>query len=170
MGMDVYGKNPSSDAGEYFRASIWGWRPLATMICDLWPNIAARCKYWQSNDGDGLGARDAKRLANAMRDDRDLIAQYISERNAAIAKLPPRTCELCNGSGVRADEIGRDAKQPEKIITGPPGHPRLGQKGWCNGCDGRGDNPAWETMYPLDLETADEFRDFAADSGGFEIH
>jgi hypothetical protein len=29
MGMDVYGKEPKSDKGEYFRNNVWWWRPLA---------------------------------------------------------------------------------------------------------------------------------------------
>ena len=28
MGMDVFGMNPSSEAGKYFRASIWSWPPI----------------------------------------------------------------------------------------------------------------------------------------------
>ena len=28
MGMDVYGRNPKNETGEYFRATVWSWRPL----------------------------------------------------------------------------------------------------------------------------------------------
>lgn len=28
MGMDVFGRTPTSKQGEYFRASIWDWQPL----------------------------------------------------------------------------------------------------------------------------------------------
>lgn len=35
MGMDVYGKQPSADAGRYFRASIWAWRPIHELVCLL---------------------------------------------------------------------------------------------------------------------------------------
>ncbi len=27
MGMDVFGRNPSAEAGEYFRATAWSWAP-----------------------------------------------------------------------------------------------------------------------------------------------
>ena len=50
MGMDVYGYN--GDA--YFRRSVWGWHPLATLITDLEPDIASDCRRWHTNDGDGL--------------------------------------------------------------------------------------------------------------------
>lgn len=32
MGMDVYGRNPTEPAGEYFRANVWGWRPIHALI------------------------------------------------------------------------------------------------------------------------------------------
>ena len=28
MGMDVHGKNPTTEAGKYFHANVWHWRPL----------------------------------------------------------------------------------------------------------------------------------------------
>lgn len=32
MGMDVFGKAPKSEAGTYFRANIWSWRPIHELI------------------------------------------------------------------------------------------------------------------------------------------
>ena len=32
MGMDVFGVNPKSEAGKYFRANIWSWRPIHELI------------------------------------------------------------------------------------------------------------------------------------------
>jgi hypothetical protein len=32
MGMDVYGKEPKNEAGEYFRANCWSWRPIHAII------------------------------------------------------------------------------------------------------------------------------------------
>lgn len=47
------------------------------------------------------------------------------------------TCFLCHGSGVRRDKLGIEAGQTKKKITAK-GHPRFGQIGWCNGCEGVG--------------------------------
>lgn len=68
MGMDVYGKEPISKVGEYFRRNAWGWRPLATLCCTLCPKETESCRYWQSNDGDGLDAIGARALADALQD------------------------------------------------------------------------------------------------------
>jgi hypothetical protein len=32
MGMDLHGKNPTTEEGEYFRNNIWSWGPLADYI------------------------------------------------------------------------------------------------------------------------------------------
>jgi hypothetical protein len=69
MGMDVYGKKPSSEAGKYFRNNIWWWDPLARYILEhVPPEITGRCKHWYSNDGDGLDAADALKLAQCLRE------------------------------------------------------------------------------------------------------
>lgn len=52
-------------------------------------------------------------------------------------------CDLCGGTGVRRDEIARSHGQIVGVIgvdycVGEEDHPRKGQRGWCNGCDGRG--------------------------------
>ena len=33
MGMDVFGKNPTSEVGKYFRRNVWHWRRLADLVC-----------------------------------------------------------------------------------------------------------------------------------------
>lgn len=33
--MDVFGKMPTSEKGEYFRASVWEWRPIHELTCEL---------------------------------------------------------------------------------------------------------------------------------------
>ena len=68
MGMDVFGNNPTSEEGEYFRRSVWSWRPLAELVTELCPEETAACEAWQSNDGDGLDEAGAKKLAARLCD------------------------------------------------------------------------------------------------------
>ena len=35
MGMDVWGRNPSSPKGRYFRANVWSWRPIHALCVEL---------------------------------------------------------------------------------------------------------------------------------------
>jgi hypothetical protein len=46
-------------------------------------------------------------------------------------------CFLCGGTGVRTDAVSSQMGFSRKIISDPL-HPRNGQTGWCNGCDGVG--------------------------------
>lgn len=172
MGMDVYGRNPSSETGEYFRNNVWWWRPLADYIIQQAPeHLVVQCRHWHSNDGDGLEAEDALELADWL--DNEIAsgrtAEYAKTYDAVIAAMPRETCDICGGTGIRKDKVGYDMGQPFKVIH-TEGHPRKGQKGWCNGCDGIGTKPAWAASYPFSVENVQEFAAFCRDSGGFNIN
>lgn len=157
MGMDVYGKAPTSEEGRYFRNNVWWWRPLAEYIVEKHPAIASGCTRWQSNDGDGLNAEDAVTLADALSADLScgLVATYEAERTVELAALPRETCTICDGTGTRTDEIG--------VTLG------YAARGTCNGCDGIGDREPWAAAYPFNIENVAEFAKFARASGGFAI-
>ena len=101
MGMDVIGLEPTTPEGETFRRNIWGWRPLAEMVCTLEPELTSACTHWQSNDGDGLDAQTSKELSDALQ--RDIAAgrveRLVIARDKRVAALPPRSCNQCDGTG-----------------------------------------------------------------------
>jgi hypothetical protein len=66
MGMDVYGKSPKSEEGEYFRANIWSWRPIHELIEKtkvLPPKMVEDMAF---NDGAGPDEEQALLLAAAV--------------------------------------------------------------------------------------------------------
>ena len=71
MGMDICGRNPTGERGQYFCNNVWWWRPLADYCIKVAPDICAACRYWHSNDGDGLDATEAVILAEALRKEMD---------------------------------------------------------------------------------------------------
>jgi len=153
MGMDVYGKSPRSEVGEYFRRAVWGWHPLAE-FCQQF-EISNGCNYWHSNDGDGLDDEDASRLAA---DIRQAIANgeataYIGQRNRELAEMPDEDCRICGGTGARLPV-------PE---VGPGDQP-------CNGCNSTGKVRPWGCNYHLDVDDLNEFAAFLEDCGGFAIN
>ena len=171
MGMDVYGKNPSSGRGQYFRRNVWGWHPLWEYVENVHPEIAQLVEHAHTNDGDGLGARKSKELANLLLEDyvSGKVSAYVRERNRQISELEMPACNICEGTGIRSDELGIKNGQPEKeldadiaIITGRT-------KGWCNGCNGVGKTEPWEANYYLDQEDVREFAEFLEECGGFQI-
>lgn len=171
MGMDVYGKNPANEVGQYFRRNVWGWRPLWQYVEDVHPEIAELVQYPQSNDGDGLGSRDSKKLAKLIREDLALgrAAEYVEQRNKHLAGLERPTCDLCSGTGIRNDKIGVENGFPERELSPEMAILTGRTHGYCNACGGEGKQDAWETNYYLDLDDLSEFADFLENCGGFEI-
>jgi hypothetical protein len=66
MGFDVYGKNAASDAGEYFRASVWSWRPIIDLMFEARMITDEEAHDWSFNEGRGRDAQGAKDLGEAM--------------------------------------------------------------------------------------------------------
>jgi len=170
MGMDVYGKNPKSEKGTYFRRNVWGWRPLWDYCVDRYEDLVGDVSG-HYNDGDGLDDTGSLELAKRIKADlADGTAKtYITARNTHLSILPRETCELCKGTGIRTDKVGVENGMPERKLE-PEMAILLGrEQGWCNGCNGEGKKDSWETNYDLELDDLKEFAEFLADSGGFEI-
>lgn len=157
MGMDVYGLAPRSQAGEYFRNSIWGWHPLALFLVTQYPELTDACEHWGTNDGDGLDADMAAALAAAVKADlaAGKVAEYARQRDAALAALPLLDCTFCNATGTRTDEVGRAHG--------------MDRRGWCNACDGTGQHPHPAASFVFTVENVTNFAAFLADCGGFQI-
>ena len=166
MGMDVHGKNN----GAYFRRSVWGWHPLADLVCRLAPDLTSACKRWHTNDGDGLeeplSLALAARLRAALKD--GTVTALVAHRNTKLAAIPDEICAICSGTGVRSDDIGRQHNQHLRIID-QADHPRHGETGWCNGCEGRGKKRPFATWYRVSVDDVREFADFLERCGGFSI-
>ena len=156
MGMDVYGKAPTADVGRYFRNNVWWWHPLWDYVETVAPHLTEGVSG-RYNDGDGLNAAAADRLAAILSAELDSgrATCYAAERDAAIATMPDQPCSLCGGTGTRSDLLARE-------------------RGWdtphgCNGCGGTGQVRPHEESYGFSVENVADFRDFVAASGGFEV-
>lgn len=171
MGMDVYGNNPTGDAGEYFRNNVWWWRPLAEYIITQHGDIAAGCSAWHTNDGAGLDESASKELARRLRADikSGRVQQYARERIEYLASLPRVQCGVCFGTGIRTDDVGQQAGMPEKQLSPEVAVLTGRTHGWCNACDGVGTRENFEMHYSFDVANVDEFTLFLEECGGFKI-
>jgi hypothetical protein len=159
MGMDIHGRNPTGECGEYFRNNVWWWRPLADYCITVAPHICAACRYWHSNDGDGLDAAEAFALAEALRKEIDAgrTATYARRYASEQELMPNEPCDICAGTGVRTPGPHRGA-----------GDLREGGIK-CNRCQGAGYVRPWASHYPFSTENVAAFVAFLRESGGFEI-
>jgi hypothetical protein len=152
MGMDVIGKSPASEQGQYFRSSLWWWHPLWLYCEKIAPDLIPADNLGHSNDGWGLDEHAARTLADRLA---GAIAsgktQRFEEGYAAYLKaLSLEPCKICGGTGYRA----------ESSNTGPL---------LCNGCGGKGKVPDFATQYPFSVENVREFAAFLRECGGFSI-
>lgn len=171
MGMDVYGKNPTNEVGQYFRRNIWGWHPLWGYVEDTHPEIAELVEHAHTNDGDGLTASKSLKLAKLLQEDlaNGVVDDYIEARQKALAALPRETCHLCEGTGIRTDAVGVENGMPDKELS-PELQILLGRThGTCNRCHGEGQVDDFQLSYSLYREDVEQFSDFLENCGGFEI-
>ena len=148
MGMDVYGREPSTPEGEYFRRNVWGWHPLWDLVEDLFPELASGVESPHTNDGDGLAAVEAAELGHSLKIalNSGAVERWLWGREVLLERIPNRPCPRCEGS---AD----DPYDP----TG------------CTVCVGTGEVKPFERNYSTDAESVDQFATFLIGSGGFNI-
>lgn len=160
MGMDVYGKAPKSEKGEYFRNNVWWWRPLWDYVERVAPDLVNGVSG-HYNDGDGLGAEGAELLSQVLMiklSDGSCEA-YEKEYKAYLESLPNVKCDFCDGMGiVQVKPEWPDYEEGVVKFRDP-----------CNSCNGTREKEPWEKHYPFSTENVREFAEFLADSGGFEI-
>jgi hypothetical protein len=169
MGMDVYGTKPKNETGEYFRRNVWGWRGLWDYCLDTFEIVADVNGH--DNNGDGLNAEKSAILAEQMKADiaSGAAQDYITARNHKLASLERLTCEWCDGTGIRTDEVGMFQDMPTRELSPEMAMLTGRTHGFCNGCSGEGKKDNWETNYQFDLEDIKEFAEFIENSGGFKI-
>lgn len=157
MGMDVYGKCPQSELGEYFRNNVWWWHPLWDYCYKVASDLISQGVYesGHSNDGSGLNALKSRKLAERL--EAEILAgrtlQYQKDYREEVEALPDETCEVCAGTGRRL----------------PPPQVGPGDQS-CNSCKGKGTTRPIATWYSFSVENVKEFVEFLKDCGGFEIH
>lgn len=182
MGVDIYGREPTSETGRYFRKAWGGWSPILNVMRRFVPAATMEtCKHWGTNDGDGLDDANSKNAAASLEEaiESGALDAFIEDQNLRLDNLPNEECRLCHGTGIRTDAIGEDSRFTDKIcdeieprwtlFAGQP-HPRAGQKGWCNGCNGRGYDRPNECLRYYEREAVDRWVEFLKECGGFNIH
>lgn len=170
MGMDVIGKHPVSERGEYFRNNVWWWRPLWNYCEDIGRDIIPEDNLGHTNDGWGLCSEDSIELARLLQEEIDSGRCLIFEKGYEQDRkhTPRQECSWCNGTGVRTDKVGVECGMTNKPIE-DPNHPRYGQKGTCNGCNGEGKVVPYSAQYPFSTENVQNFVHFLENCGGFDI-
>lgn len=113
MGMDVFGLDPAREAGRYFRASIWQWRPLWERMRDLCSDFLSTEMLAAMAYNDGAGPQDqstctkiADRLEHWLQDDSS--SEYRLEESASALRI------TSDGSLVTCQHLKADVTGPTR--------------------------------------------------------
>jgi hypothetical protein len=162
MGVDISGRKPTTDAGDYFCSNWWGWRPI-NYICQLaaeQSKLKIDFSYWGSNDGKGLRTqKQCDKLADAI----ELLISNSTDFNEFLSEDTDRGY-ICLGSWCEAG-TGRfipSEKQMELNKDYPEGtllfRPIV-----------MSDGAIVEASHSTSLSRISEFVTFLRGCGGFEI-
>src|SRR5262249_18549509 len=137
MGMGVIGKNPTSEAGNYFGSNPGWWYPLVDYVREVAPEITSKCTCWKTNDGDGLSEGDSRIVADILQNEIDSgrTETYAQLLRSKLEMIPDEPCDICNGIGVRDTSPDRATDNPSKDVI------------ICYLCDGNGSIRPWESEY-----------------------
>jgi len=160
MGVDISGRKPKTEAGDYFSSNWWGWRPIlaiseAAMISS---KLDYDTSYWGSNDGKGLRTqKQCDKLADAI----DLLIsnnynEYLTEDDDRIYIVMGSWCEAGTGKFVPSDFTASLNEEYEygDILYGPI----VAENGTMV-----------ESSYSTSLGRIKQWITFLRSCGGFEI-
>lgn len=160
MGFDLHGVKPKTETGEYFRNNVWWWRPLWDYVYSVCSDILTDEERHKGcyNDGYEIQADKAKEICRVLSIELESgrTREYAMQYDIDKALLPKQKCRLCEGTGMRNDEIGKRAREARPDYK-------------CNGCQGEGQTPPFESHYHFSVENVRGFMLFCKDSGGFDI-
>ena len=146
MGMDVYGINPRSEQGEYFRANCWSWRPIMVALDLSGAAMRLDNHNWNlmgENSGGGARDRDTCQLMAL-----DLDAWIKTAQQSEAERYAP-DCLL---------DVCRIAKEPSE----GGGYAFVDEKDW--------DTVPTQPAYQVDWDHLEEFVTFLRNCGdGFEV-
>jgi hypothetical protein len=107
MGVDISGRKPKTEEGDYFCSNWWGWRPILAISEAAMINskLDYDTSYWGSNDGKGLRTqKQCDKLADAI----ELLIsnnynEYLTEDDDRIYIVMGSWCEAGTGQFVPSE-------------------------------------------------------------------
>ena len=107
MGVDISGRKPKTEEGDYFHANWWGWRPILAIseAAMLNSKLDYDTSYWGSNDGKGLRTqKQCDKLADAI----ELLIsnnynEYLAEDDDRIYIVMGSWCEAGTGKFIGSE-------------------------------------------------------------------
>ena len=108
MGVDISGRKPKTNEGDYFCSNWWGWRPIHAIseAAMLNSKLDYDTSNWGSNDGKGLRTqKQCDKLADAI----ELLIsnnynEYLTEDDDRIYIVMGSWCEAGTGRFIPSED------------------------------------------------------------------
>ena len=161
----------AENPGDYFRANVWGWRPIWEFVCEVCPDILTEEDYKRGhyNDNHLIEEDRAKDIAKRLREKMD-VARERQKKYEAEAPNKEKFNKMLQEA---ATFIFEKISKPKSELIRCPGdmqtHDPENYKRWETLT--HYDNIKFDEMsYPINAEYIEEFANFAEQSGGFRIN
>ena len=160
-----------ANPGDYFRANVWGWRPIWNFVCEMCPDILTQDEFEKGhyNDNHLIEEDRAKDIAKRLREKMD-VARERQKKYEAEAPNKEKFNKMLEDA---ARHLFEKISQPKNyLITVPGDMETLDPENFKR----------WEILthyqnikfdemsYPINAEYIEEFANFAEHSGGFRIN
>ena len=159
-----------ANPGDYFRANVWGWRPIWNFVCEMCPDILTQDEFEKGhyNDNHLIEEDRAKDIAKRLREKMDLARDRQKKYEAEAPNKEKFNTMLENAATFIFEKI---SKPKSELITCPGDmqiHDPENYKRWETLT--HYDNIKFDEMsYPIDADFIEKFANFAEHSGGFRI-
>jgi len=160
-----------ANPGDYFRANVWGWRPIWEFVYEVCPDILTEEDYkrGQYNDNHLIEENRAKDIAKRLREKMDLAR----ERQKKFEAEAPNKEHFNKMLEDAARFIFENISKPKSELITCPGdmqiHDPENYERWEK-LSHYGNLKFDEMSYPINAEWIEEFANFAEHSGGFRIN
>ena len=168
---ELQDKFRAENPGDYFRANVWGWRPIWSFVCEVCPDILTEedFKRGQYNDNHLIEEDRARDIAKRLREKMDLARKRQKQYEAEAPNKEKFNKMLENAANFIFNKI---SKPKSEFITCPGDmetHDPENYKRWEILMHYH--NIKFDEMsYPINAESIKEFANFAEHSGGFRIN
>ena len=160
-----------ANPGDYFRANVWGWRPIWNFVCEVCPDILTQDEFEKGhyNDNHLIEEDRAKDIAKRLREKMDLA----KERQKKYETEAPNKEKFNKMLEDAARHLYEKISEPKSELITCPGdmqtHDPENYKRWETLMHS-GNVQFDETSYPINAQWIEDFANFAENSGGFRIN
>lgn len=158
-------KYENDNPGIYFRANVWGWRPIWSFVCGACDDIMSDddMEAGYTNSGDKVSATKSKRMAGRLRklDKKGIIQKWEDEMMVNYNKAKEHNAKVQE----KIDAHNEEMKKKYGKDVAPKDYEGEDNEKW----EKLYYQQDWTAHYPPSRDSIMRFAIFCEESGGFQV-